>query len=310
MQTAAAEIERMLAHPEFDRVVHRLASSFQALQQAAPRLAAQFSTQQRWLMSHAALSRYFRSAAAGRAGVSRREFVEDALAHRLASRNTAQAFFAEALKYGIILPTRTAIGSAGVLAMPAPAVLWALTEWHHAHLAALDALDGGSRAAQLREAGAEFLPRMQPAVADGLLASSIIRTPAPDYAVFASVDEGGSLMDRLIAGLDMAAARDVDRAITDVTSVSALARPFDVSRTHAGRTLAAAIAIGSLGWCGAAGRSPIWLSQGFRAGYAQVQAAKLAVIGNAFDAATNFDGRAALPAVADAALAERSGSPC
>ena len=140
MQTEKSKIERMLAHPAFDHVVHRLASGFLEVQQAAPRLASQFSTQQRWLLSHAALSRYFRGLAAGRPGLSRREFVDDALAHRLASRNTAQAFFAESLKYGIVLPTKAVGGTANPLAAPAPAVLWALNEWYLAHLGALDAL--------------------------------------------------------------------------------------------------------------------------------------------------------------------------
>lgn len=106
MQTPEAEIERLLAHPRFDRVAHRLAQRFLAVQSAAPRLASQFSTQQRWLMSHAALSRYFRGLDLGRPGLSQREFVEEVLAHGLASRNTAASFFNEALQYGLVQPIR------------------------------------------------------------------------------------------------------------------------------------------------------------------------------------------------------------
>jgi len=312
MQTETSKIERMLAHPAFDHVVHQLASGFLEVQQAAPRLASQFSTQQRWLLSHAALSRYFRGLPAGRPGLSRREFVEDALAHRLASRNTAQAFFAESLKYGIVLPTKAAASSASLLAAPAPAVLWALSEWYLAHLAALDALDDGDRAARLQASGSEIMPRLQPAVSDGLLASEVIRAPVPDYAVFASVDEGGTLMDRLIAGLDIASARGEERAVTNVTSVSALARSLNLSRTHAGRTLAAAIALGSLGWTGAAGRSPLWLSRNFRIGYAYMQAAKLAIIGGAFDKAVGLAESDTLPSalVCDGSSAEQNRLPC
>jgi hypothetical protein len=287
MQILDSKIGRLLAHPQFDRVAHGLAGGFQAFQAAAPRLASQFSTQQRWLMSHAALSHYFRGRQAGRMGISRREFTDKALAHGLASRNTAAAFFDEALHYGIIQSRKPVGGTIG-LAEPAPATLWALGEWYALHLAALDSLDGGARSARLRDADTTLLMRMEPAVAEGLLSCGIIRSPAPIYAVFASVDEGGSLMDRLIAGLDIAEAQHQERAVTDVTSVSALARPLNLSRTHAGRTLAAAAAIGCLGWSGSTGRSPIWLSRGFRAEYAQVQAAKLAIIGDAFDAATGI----------------------
>lgn len=278
MQTLEAEIEQLLAHPLFDRAVHRLAGSFMAVQAAAPRLASQFSTQQRWLMSHAALSRYFRGLELGRPGLSRREFVEEALAHGLASRNTATSFFAEALQYGLVQPTRTHAG----LVEPAPSTLWALTEWYAIHLAALDALDDGARASRLRAGDDALLIRIEPATADALLSSEVIRVPLPGYAVFASVDEGGSLMDRLVAGIDVEAARGEERALTDVTSISVLARPFNLSRTHAGRTLAAAMAMGSIGWSGVRGRSPIWLSRGFRDEYARFQAAKLAIIGAAF----------------------------
>lgn len=286
MQAPETKIDQWLADPRFGRVVHRLACGFLAVQAAAPRLASQFSTQQRWLMSHAALGRHYRGLLRGRPGVSRREFIEDALVHGLASRNTAAAFFAEALHYGLIQPTRSFAGPVGSLVEPAPATVWALTEWFELHLAALDSLDGGSRAVQLRDEGQALLMRLEPAVADGLLSSGCIRAPTPVYAVFASVDEGGSLMDRLMAGLNADTAEDEDQAVTDVTSISALARPLNLSRTHTGRTLAAAASIGSLGWSGMRGRSPIWLSRRFRAEYAQTQAAKLAIISASFDQAT------------------------
>ncbi|HEV7256503.1 MAG TPA: hypothetical protein VGN82_01855 [Bosea sp. (in: a-proteobacteria)] len=286
MPTLDSKIERLLAHPRFDHVAYGLAGGFQAVQVAAPRLASQFSTQQRWLMSHVALSHYFPGRQAGRMGISRRDFTDMAVAHGLASRNTAAAFFDEALHYGIIQARQPAAGGMVGLAEPAPSTLWALGEWFSLHLAALDSLDGGARAARLRGADTSLLAHMEPSVAEGLLSCRALRAPAPIYAIFASVDEGGSLMDRLIAGLDMVDAPHQERAVTNVTSISALARPLNLSRTHAGRTLAAAASLSGLGWSGAPGRSPIWLSRSFRAEYAQVQAAKLAIIGDAFDAAT------------------------
>jgi hypothetical protein len=278
MQRLEVEIERLLAHPRFDHAAHRLAQGFLAVQAVAPRLASQFSTQQRWLMSHAALSFYFRGLAVGRPGLSRRDFVEQVLAHGLASRNTAAAFFAEALHYGLIQPTKAHAD----LVQPASATLQALIQWYAIHLAARDSLDGGANASHLREAGDSILFELEPVTADALLSCEAIRVPPPGYAVFASVDDGGSLMDRLIAGVDISTARDAQRALTDVTSVSALARPLNLSRTHAGRTLAEAVAMGSIGWSGARGRSPIWLSRRFRDEYARFQATKIAIIGAAF----------------------------
>ncbi|WP_336810470.1 hypothetical protein [Bosea sp. MMO-172] len=234
-------------------------------------------------MSHVALARHFWGVRAGRPGLSRRELLEDLQPLGLASRNTAAAFFSEVLHYGIIQPAPAA-GRATDLFVPAPATLSALTEWFALHLGALDRLDDGDRVAHLRQREEALLIEMQPRVAAALLGNRTIRTPPPTYAIFASIDDGGSLMDRLICGLDAEAAPHQEQALTNVTSVSALARKLNLSRTHAGRTLAAAVAVGALGWSGAPGHSRLWLSRAFRAEYAQMQAMKLAILDDAFEA--------------------------
>lgn len=281
MKTTEDRAAELLAIPGFDRVAHGLANGFLAVHEAAPRLASLFSTQQRWLMSHVALARHFWGIRTGRPGLSRREFLEDLQPLGLASRNTAAAFFTEALHYGIIQPGPAA-GRVTDLVVPAPATLSALTEWFALHLGALDRLDDGDRVAHLRQREEPLLIEMQPLVAAALLGSRAVRTPPPTYAIFASIDDGGSLMDRLICGLDAETAPHQEQALTNVTSVSALARKLNLSRTHAGRTIAAAAAIGALGWSGAPGHSRLWLSRAFRAEYAQIQAAKLAIIDDAF----------------------------
>lgn len=288
MTTMEDRVAHLLAIPGFDHVARGLASGFLAVQGAAPRLASLFSTQQRWLMSHVALARYFHAVRSGRPGLSRRGFLEDLQPFGLSSRNTAAAFFDEVLHYGIVQPV-TAAGRASDLVIPAPATLSALTEWFALHLGALDSLDGGSRLAGLRQGQERLLATMQPLVASALLGNPTIRTPPPSYAVFASIDDGGSLMDRLVAGLDVDAPSQEARAPTHITSVSALARGLDLSRTHTGRTIAAAAAIGALGWDGTPGRSRLWLSRSFRAEYARMQATKLAIIDDAFSAATERD---------------------
>ena len=154
--------------------------------------------------------------------------------------------------------------------------------WYGLHLGALDVLDGGARVARLQEEGGALLAKIHAGVARGLLASEAIRKPSPLYAVFASVDDGGSLMDRLVASLDIEAAGE--RILTNVTSVSALARSLNLSRTHAGRTLAAAAASDALGWSGTVGRSPLWVSRDFVMAYAGIQATKLAIIDAAYGA--------------------------
>ena len=97
MAMTAADI---LVHPLLEPGVRGQAQSLLSMQEASPRIASLFATQQRWLMSHAALARYFRNEAneAG-SGVLAERFLELVERHELASRNTASAFLKELLKY-------------------------------------------------------------------------------------------------------------------------------------------------------------------------------------------------------------------
>ena len=74
-----------------------------------------------------------------------------------------------------------------------------LLHWLAAHLATLDGLDGRGRVVALRSKPS-LLGTIQPVIADGLLASRDIRQPAGTFALFTWVNDGGVVMDRLIAG--------------------------------------------------------------------------------------------------------------
>ncbi len=273
MPTIDDRVADLLTAPHFERAAVSLASGFAAIQHAAPRLTSLFSTQQRWLMSHVALALYFRATRTDCPGLSLRTILDELLPHGLVSRNTVAAYFSELRHYGIIRP----VASTGFVE-PDSAVLTALAEWFRLHLAALDMLDGRDRVALLRRYGEGFLAEIEPAVADALVRCTAIRMPPPIYALFAHIDDGGSLMDRLMLGLEPGTCPRQERASTPITSVSTLAHGLNLSRTHAGRILATAMAAGALGWSGRPGRSPIWLSPVFRAEYARMQATKLAII--------------------------------
>ena len=208
-------------------------------------------------------------------------FLERVERHDLASRNTASAFLNEMHKYELI---RFVAGSEGRRHRPfepTPAVLMALFHWHALHLATLDGLDGGGRVAAFHARPA-LLNAIQPLIADGLIGSGDVRKPPKTFELFTWIDEGGVVMDRLIVGCRQDA--DGDRIATDVTSISELSRHLNLSRTHLGRKFAEAEAFGSLGWSGARGRSPLWVSAGFRREYHAAQAVKLAIIDAAFEA--------------------------
>ena len=110
-----------------------------------------------------------------------------------------------------------------------------------------------------------------------------MRTPERTFSLFTWINEGGIVMDRLIVGCQPAS-DGLDRIPTDVISVSGLAQRLRLSRTQLGRKLTEAERMGSLGWCGARGKSALWVSADFRREYHSVQATKLAIIDSAFEA--------------------------
>lgn len=282
----ALTADDILQNPVLESRVRGQAWSLLLINEADPRMGSLFATQQRWLMSQAALAQYFRNVTAADAdagaGLLAARVIDLVEHHKVASRNTAATFVRELLKYGIV---RHVAGSEGLRHRPiepAPPTREALLQWHLLHLATLDGLDGGSRSAALL-AEPETVCRMQPLIADGLLGSNMVREPEPTVALFTWVNEGGVIMDRLIVGCEEGAS-NLDRITTDVTSISTFAQRLRLSRTQLGRKLAEAEIMGSLGWVGARGKSRLWVSRGFRREYHKAQAIKLAIIDAACEA--------------------------
>jgi hypothetical protein len=278
--------DEILNHPALEFQVRGQAKSLLQINDASPRLASLFGTRQRWLMAHAALSQYFREAAAAAteadAGLLAGRLIDLVVRYEIASRNTATAFLKEMLKYDIVRYVAASEGRRSRPIEPTPTTLAALFLWHQVHLTTLDGLDGGARVAALR-AEPDKLRNIQPLIADGLLGSASVRKPEPTFALFAWVDEGGIVMDRLIVGCEHGTVSH-DRITTDVTSISGLALRLKLSRTQLSRKIAEAEAMGSLGWIGTRGKSPVWVSTGFQYEYHKAQALKLAIIDTAFDA--------------------------
>ena len=270
-------------HPALDAAVRRQSQLLLQAFDSSPRLSSVFGTQHRWLMGQAALALYFRSGPAdGWRAISSARFLDFVVQHGVASRNTADAFLKEMLKYGFARPAPGSKDGRARPIEPTPASLDALRGWLGIHLASLDRLDGGRRLEAFL-AVPESLAVVQPAIADGLLASGPVRQPTGTFSLFTWLNNGGQVMDWLIAGIDGAAA-DADRIPTSVSSTVELAQRLKISRSHLASKLRAAEALGSIGWQGRRGRSVMWVSSGFRHEYATAQAVKLAIIDAAFDA--------------------------
>lgn len=281
----------ILAHPAFEACVRVRTQGLLLIHQASPRTTSPFATQQRWLLAQTALALYFRNEAAQPgSGLLAERFLDRVAHHELASRNTAAAFIKEMLKYGIIRPVAGSEGRRHRPVEPAPMTIAALQHWLVLHLAALDGLDGGTRAATLGARPALF-GSIQPLIADGLVASSEVRKPGRTYSLFTWVNDGGIVMDRLIVGC-LEGADGLARIPTDITSISSLAQGLNLSRSQLSRKFAVAEAMGSLGWLGPRGKSPLWVSAGFRHEYHAAQAVKLAIIDRAFEAGVMREPRA------------------
>ena len=281
LQTSEGSIDRLMATATFADAVVFLAQSFVAGYESAPRPSALFATQQRWLLSLAALSRHY---GADGAGMSRRSIAQSALKHLIASRNTAYAFFDEIVKYGIVIPRTGDDDAKELVVVPSPEALAILVQWGDMHLAALDRIDAGTRSERFRAAPDRLIPLLMPALSEGLLANRHVRMPGPLYRIFAWTDAGGLLMDRLVAGIDWQTPQP-GGYLTDVVTIAQLARAFSLSRAHTSRKFAEAEAIGGIGWSGRRGYSPLWISHGFFSEYAMMQARKLLIFQAAFAAA-------------------------
>ena len=66
-------------------------------------------------------------------------------------------------------------------------------------------LDGGGRVKAFH-ARPDLLRAIQPLIADGLIASDDVRNPPKTFELFTWINEGGAIMDRLIAGCQPASA--------------------------------------------------------------------------------------------------------
>ena len=275
---SAEEIER---HPGFAGAIRRQASALLSIQASNPRLAAVFATQQRWLIAHICLAMHFENALSGRSdGFRASTIISAVVAHRVASRNTADAFIKEMFQYGYAVPAPAASDRRIRSLAVAPLAVETFRGWLHIHLSTLDALDDGGRL-EAALARPELTAMVHPRIAAGLLGSRAIREPTPTFSLFTWLNEGGIVMDWLCAGLEEAPS-DHMRIPTRVASYADFSERIRLSRSHLARKLRMAEDLGSLGWSGERGRSTMWVSSEFLNEYHLQQAAKLAVIDSSF----------------------------
>ncbi len=289
----ALSISDIYDNTELLRIVRVQSRGMLSIADRDLRLAAAFATQQRWLMSHIGLALYFRGLAEGvTTGVHYTRYLDAVAEARVASRNTADAYIKEMLHYKYLHLLPHASDRRVRPFIPAPYVLGIVNEWHRAHLHSLDQIAGGNRLMQY-DSRPDALALVQPAISDGLLSARAVRQPTGTFSLFTWLDNGGAIMDWLMANMEDQP-MSAERVSVGRISTVEMAERLSLSRTHLSRKLREAEAMGSIGWEGRRGHSVMWVSRGFREEYAEAQAVKLSIIDHAFEAA--FGTQAGRPA--------------
>jgi hypothetical protein len=273
--------DEIASHPALQEFIRRQSQALLMAYEANPRQSSVFATQQRWLMGHIGFALYFKRED-GEPGLKTSRFLDMIQAHAVASRNTADAFIKELLNYGFIEYCPETDDRRARPVRPSQSTLDAINGWVMVHLATLDGLDGGQRLTTYL-ATSDGLDRIEPLICDGLLSSHAIREPADTFSLFTWLNNGGIIMERLIAGLEEATT-DAERLSTSISSIAEMGLWLQLSRSHLARKLREAEALGSIGWRGKRGSSVMWVSRGFLGEIATAQAAKLAVIDAAYEA--------------------------
>lgn len=276
-----------------------------------PRIGALFSSQQRWLMCHAAFAlACSQDPQVSGSGLYAAPFIELAVAKNVVSRNTAADFIREVVHFGFAAPVASRDDRRKRLLQPTEVARQAMSNWLELHLAMLDRLDGGSRAEHHRSEPT-MVNRLQPAIAERLLEAPGMRHQGPAFDHFTWANAGGLLMDHLIASLeveDAYAASLPERIPAGAISLAEVSHRFRISRTHAKRMLDRAVELGDVGWSAGRGESDVWVSRRLVGQYWRYQAEKCAIIDSAFHAVIGCsadhdpaDIRASAPAPAGAA---------
>ena len=271
-------------HPYVLPILRERARQLLALHENNPRSAGIFATHQRWLLAHITLAAHFENAQTmGRAGMHAAQVAQRAQEAGVASGNTAESFLREMVAYKFVEATPDFQDRRIRWLVVTPEALADVSAWAYGNLATLDGFDSGARAETFR-AAPQALSVLQPLAAREFLASPAIRAPGAAFALLDAVDEGGAVIDRLISTCADESGAD-GRRLTGMATLSDFGDNIRLSRSHLNRKLRESEALGALGWTGARGKSPIWISAAFVTHYVERQAAELAAIEAGYQAA-------------------------
>lgn len=281
------DLQTLAGDPRFFLAFRQGACALLQVHDEDTRIGVLFSSQQRWLMCHAAFAlACSHDPQVPGSGLYAAPFIDLAVAKNVASRNTAADFIREVVGFGFASPVANYDDRRKRLLQPTEVARQAMSNWLELHLAMLDRLDGGGRSDRYRS-DPTMITRLQPAIAERLLEAPGVRHQGPAFDHFTWANAGGLLMDYLIASLEVEDAYTAslpERIPAGTISLAEVSHRFRISRTHAKRMLEKAVELGDVGWSAGRGESDVWVSRRLVGQYWRYQAEKCAIIDAAFHA--------------------------
>ncbi|MDL2406906.1 hypothetical protein PY650_14800 [Rhizobium calliandrae] len=273
MAFTAKELSR---NENFLSAILHSANELMAIYNENPRIASIFAAQQRWLLAHAGYALFLGYPDHPVPGLYAGRFVDFAVRHKIASRNTAAAFLKEMVAYRYVRPIAGSSDRRIRLLEPTETTNEYMARWIYTHLLVLDTLDGGNRMTRTTASAGSVL-RMQPVIAKMIMDSESLRNPGVTFALFNWATSGGAVMDYLISRISKIDSTS-DRVLVGAISPKVIQSQFMISSAHLKRLLKQATELGSVGWVGVPGKSSFWLSRDFVSEYWNYQAEKYAIV--------------------------------
>lgn len=274
-------VDFLASSPRFAEAMAALANRLSEQFDTNPRMSRALVSHQRWLLTQASFALYADYVLLGKGtGMTATSLSDWIVETGIASRNTAHHFVESLRTYRFIRidpnsprrPLRYEICEES---------LAGLQMWFGANLAALDYVDGGSRAVRF-QAQPDLLFRVQPEFARRCLANPAWREPSPRIGLLQWTECGALVMDQF---LQLAVAARVEDGFFDlgVLNIPSMAERFLMSRTHLQRTLKKAEDYGCIKRSGNRRGSHMLLSVEFFQEYCAWIAIKAAILDEIFE---------------------------
>ncbi|WP_064709800.1 hypothetical protein [Rhizobium bangladeshense] len=268
-----------MADASFAAALRDSALELLAIHRRAPRIVRYVADLQKWLLSQAALALHFeRKLDPSRPPLTASNLAKFLVENRIASQNTAVSHLKEMAHYKLLEPVETTDRRTNPLQASGYAETL-IRQWFEGHLRSLDGMDAGDRYRR-SQADETILYRAQPRIARRLFNDPDWYNPPESIALFARSESGSNILHDLISRVPLAPVLGERAWIGDV-SARLTAAEYVISRSHAGRLLAAAQNQGLLGWETPQKSGDCWISAKLVLDYRRWQASKFSVISEA-----------------------------